>query len=174
MFVLPFMFNDLNKIFGGQFFLKYLVYMLWSTISIWVFNCKGEVNMVISIVCYLIFSNILYKHCNALFYIVYYNFKSVKWYSGQNLQHNMIFRHICQLEIGNITGVSNAPWDWMYRILYTCTRFGTVSDSVICPDCSWQSLKKSLHKGCCILTRHIVMWYAIISSEWINRFGSVS
>ena len=47
------------------------------------------------------------------------------------------FSLVCQLEIWNNLGLSVALWDWMYRIRYTCNRFGTVPDPVICPD--WQS-----------------------------------
>ena len=45
------------------------------------------------------------------------------------------FSLTCQLEIWNNLGLSDALWDWMYRIRYTCARFGTVPDPVICPDC---------------------------------------
>ena len=38
------------------------------------------------------------------------------------------FSLICRLKIWNNLGLSDAMWDWMYRIRCTWTRFGTVLD----------------------------------------------
>ena len=61
--------------------------MLGSTISMWGFNCMRwglYVNQTNFLKC-------TYKYCSALFYILYFNFKGVKWSSSQNFTHNSIF-----------------------------------------------------------------------------------